>query len=109
MSNKEQSQHTPTPWEIETKGSKHFIDGSDGLTVAYLDRSGVREKGEIEANAAFIVTACNAYEANQSELASNRRTIAELTAALRDIASEQYAFPSDIARAALARAKEASK
>jgi hypothetical protein len=51
------TQHTPGPWDTETKGSKHFIDGADGLTVAYLDRSGVRERAEIEANIRLIAAA----------------------------------------------------
>jgi hypothetical protein len=50
-------QHTTGPWDVETKGSRHFVDGADGLTVAYLDRAGVREKTEIEANAMLIASA----------------------------------------------------
>ena len=50
-------QHTPGPWDVEPKGSRHFVDGADGLTVAYLDRAGVREKTEIEANARLISSA----------------------------------------------------
>ena len=50
-------QHTPGPWDVEPKGSRHFVDGADGLTVAYLDRAGVRERAEIEANALLIAAA----------------------------------------------------
>ena len=50
-------QHTPGPWDVEPKGSRHFVDGADGLTVAYLDRAGVRERSEIEANARLIASA----------------------------------------------------
>ena len=50
-------QHTPGPWDVEPKGSRHFVDGADGLTVAYLDRAGVRERAEIEANARLIAAA----------------------------------------------------
>ena len=50
-------QHTPGPWDTEPKGSRHFVDGSEGLTVAYLDRAGVRERAEIEANALLIAAA----------------------------------------------------
>lgn len=50
-------QHTPGPWDVEPKGSRHFVDGADGLTVAYLDRAGVRERAEIEANALLIASA----------------------------------------------------
>lgn len=51
------SSHTSGPWSVETKGSRHFIDGEDGLTVAYLDRRGVRDEKEIEANAHLIAAA----------------------------------------------------
>ena len=47
-------QHTPGPWDAEPKGSRHFVDGPDGLPVAYLARAGVRERAETEANALLI-------------------------------------------------------
>jgi len=56
-------QHTPGPWDVEPKGSRHFVDGADGLTVAYLDRAGVRERAEIEANALLIASAPDLLEA----------------------------------------------
>ena len=56
-------QHTPGPWDVEPKGSRHFVDGADGLTVAYLDRAGVRERAEIEANARLIAAAPELLEA----------------------------------------------
>jgi hypothetical protein len=46
--------HTPGPWSVETKGSRHFIDGADELSVAYVDRAGVRERQTYEANARLI-------------------------------------------------------
>ena len=55
--------HTPGPWDVEPKGSRHFVDGADGLTVAYLDRAGVRERSEIEANARLIASAPELLEA----------------------------------------------
>ena len=54
---KTETKHTQGPWEIETKGSRHFIDGADQLTVAYVDRAGVRDRQEIEANARLIAAA----------------------------------------------------
>ena len=63
-------QHTPGPWDVETKGSRHFVDGADGLTVAYLDRAGVREKTEIEANARLIASAPELLAALEKALAS---------------------------------------
>ena len=55
-------QHTPGPWDVEPKGSRHFVDGPDGLTVAYLDRAGVRERAEIEANARLIAAAPTMFD-----------------------------------------------
>ena len=49
--------YTPGPWSVETKGSRHFIDGADELTVAYVDRAGVRERQTYEANARLIAAA----------------------------------------------------
>ena len=69
------TQHTPGPWDTEPKGSRHFVDGADGLTVAYLDRAGVRERAEIEANALLIASA-------PELLAELERTEASLTAIL---------------------------
>ena len=60
--------HTPGPWDVEPKGSRHFVDGADGLTVAYLDRAGVRERSEIEANARLIASAPELLEALEAVL-----------------------------------------
>ena len=60
--------HTPGPWDVEPKGSRHFVDGADGLTVAYLDRAGVRERSEIEANARLIASAPELIEALEAVL-----------------------------------------
>ena len=60
--------HTPGPWDVEPKGSRHFVDGADGLTVAYLDRAGVRERIEIEANALLIAAAPELIEALEAVL-----------------------------------------
>ena len=60
--------HTPGPWDVEPKGSRHFVDGADGLTVAYLDRAGVRERSEIEANARLIASAPELIDALEAVL-----------------------------------------
>ena len=60
--------HTPGPWDVEPKGSRHFVDGADGLTVAYIDRAGVRERIEIEANARLIAAAPTLLEALEAVL-----------------------------------------
>lgn len=62
------TQHTPGPWDVEPKGPRHFVDGADGLTVAYLDRAGVRERAEIEANARLIASAPDLYAALENQV-----------------------------------------
>lgn len=61
--------HTPGPYDVTTKGSKHFIDGQDGLTVAYLDRAGVRDRKEIDANSRLLSAAPELLEALELHLA----------------------------------------
>ena len=67
---KSDTQHTPGPWYVGTKGSRHFIDGADELTVAYLDRAGVRERLTIEANAQLIAAAPDMLEALRAIVAA---------------------------------------
>ena len=79
-------EHTPTPWYYEQDGDgpkrywDKYICANDGAgricTVNSPNGAGV---GEVESNARFIVTACNAYDENQ-------RTIAELRDLLGKIA-----------------------
>ena len=54
--------HTPTPWkQHETEGKIYAsIRGADNSTIADC---GSRSDKQAQANAAFIVTACNAHEA----------------------------------------------
>lgn len=91
--------HTPTPWRYcKTNGSptsgQHMIAGSKPGYLAEIRDCG---SGDVSANAAFIVRACNAHD--------------ELVAALRDIArtdrttKTSAADLADIARAALAKAE----
>ena len=67
------TEHTKGPWEIETKGSRHFIDGADQLTVAYVDRAGVRDRQEIEANARLIAAAPDLLAALIEMLAASEK------------------------------------
>lgn len=77
--------HTPGPWELETKGSKHFIDGADGLTVCVLDRQGVRDnRAENEANAVLIAAAPE----TAAERDRLREEVRELREALGAIATQ---------------------
>ena len=101
--------HTPGPWDVEPKGSRHFVDGADGLTVAYLDRAGVRERSEIEANARLIAAAptlLEALEATEAKLTQAARAFycAGSAKALRE-AFEGWRTTSESAREAIAKAR----
>ena len=101
-------QHTPGPWDVETKGSRHFVDGADRLTVAYLDRAGVRERAEIEANALLIASAPEllaALEATEAKLTQAARAFYGVgnAKALRE-AFEGWRTTAEAARAAIAKA-----
>ena len=89
-------QHTPGPWDVEPKGSRHFVDGADGLTVAYLDRAGVRERAEIEANACLIAAAPTMFD-----LLTAADRLEELTGENLAVYARTFAA---LARAAIARA-----
>lgn len=140
--------HTPTPWHIaQTPWGDYIAEVTDSLYINPRDGVGLASP---DADAAFIVRACNAYDINKRELAhnsavihelrkalarkseiyaANQRTISELTEALERVIGEQYSLIKDEAddratgivgwnamhqslidaRAALTRAKEASK
>jgi hypothetical protein len=79
--------HTPTPWEAQD-----FCDGEEGFAIIGTNLGGLvayasmqpadidnQDTSRAEANAEFIVTAVNAFEANQAR-------IAELEKALRPFA-----------------------
>ena len=87
--------HAPGPWSIETKGSRHFIDGEEGLTVCYLDRRGVREPSEVEANARLIAAAPELLDALKALMS-------------RDLDHRLHGFPElEKARAAIVKAEGA--
>lgn len=50
------SQHTPTPWKVVGTGPALRIDGANGYAIINF-----RHENRVEANAAFIVRACNAH------------------------------------------------
>lgn len=60
--------HTPTPWTYEG-GDNNSVEINIGQTTASVTRSDkntgehVISRDEMQANAEFIVTACNSYEA----------------------------------------------
>lgn len=67
MNTKGNAPRTPTPWQAEG----HYVHGPDGnrfLAVAG-DKYGLNP-GSAEANAAFIVRACNEYDANKAKIAA---------------------------------------
>lgn len=98
-------QHTPGPWDVEPKGSRHFVDGADGLTVAYLDRAGVRERAEIEANARLIASAPELLAALEAAAGLAEGTVK----LLRQLDMESGRIAAECvlrdARAAIAKAK----
>ena len=63
------TQHTPTPWQLAENDNTIVISqqlDSDGNAYAIADvlvGNGHKSDGTKEANAAFIVKACNAHEA----------------------------------------------
>ena len=63
----EQTKHTPTPYTFEG-GDNHSVEINIGETTASITRCDkntgkyVISRGEMIANAEFIVTACNSYE-----------------------------------------------
>jgi hypothetical protein len=92
--------HTPTPWQLIERSCGGFkLADADGEFISFLCSSRYpdnRPDEEAEANAAFIVTACNAHTA--------------LVKALRDLESviSQGCIPDEAirnARAALAKVK----
>jgi hypothetical protein len=78
--------HTPTPWQIEERDCGGYkLADADGEFLSYLCQSRYpddRKDDEAEANAAFIVKACNAHD----------ELVAALTAAADWI--EEFALPA---------------
>ena len=73
-------QHTPGPWDVEPKGSRHFVDGADGRRLAKLEA--------INADLLNLLTAADRLE--------------ELTGENLAVYARTYAA---LARAAIAKAK----
>lgn len=84
------TQHTPTPWKVVRLSDLIGVLDANGFGVADLVPPSNRDTSNNAANAAFIVTACNAHD--------------ELVAALRRIESGDFegsGHAKQIARAAL--------
>ena len=61
-----QTQHTPGKWELDKEDSL-IIEGCDGrLSIAevhdHSDTSDIHTRNEAEANAEFIIQACNCHD-----------------------------------------------
>ena len=108
-------QHTPTPWHVETGVTWHGAvienkcSGAKGLAVIAIPQGATQKQSE--ANAAFIVRACNSHDALVM--------VARLVADTYEAEQTRGGFPAgqtwhtidhttgQAARAALALAKEA--
>jgi len=55
--------HTPGPWTVDPNRPTEIVVASDGAVVASTDFFGDGAVTAVEANAAFIVRACNAHPA----------------------------------------------
>lgn len=77
--------HTPTPWRyVKTNGSptsgQHMIAGSKPGYLAEIRDCG---SGDVSANAAFIVRACNAHDALTADNERLKGVCDDLVAALK--------------------------
>jgi hypothetical protein len=61
-----ESRYTPTPWRVDERDCK-IISGED-FAVCSFDYSDADHSDVDEANASFIVTACNSYAAMKAAL-----------------------------------------
>ena len=59
------TEHTPTPWEYDTsdKYCKYGTIRRNGMMIAQCHPLGFPSHGTQDGNGAFIVTACNSYDA----------------------------------------------
>ena len=72
------TKHTPTPWLVGRKVSNQVYARHGMDIIAQCDTMNEESRATENANAAFIVRACNAYDQNQ-------QTIADLVEALEKI------------------------
>ncbi len=100
--------HTPTPWH--TKNNETEIADSRGWRIAYVSFEAPRTADERDANAAFIVRACNSHEqlleACKALLICLRSAECSSTCPIDCTVGDR---PGDKARAAIAKAEEGDK
>lgn len=80
------AEHTPTPWQVKGDGETVKIADMAGDSLASLmftHLRGRRLAGEVKANAAFIVRACNEYD-------GLRERVKVLERALRRLVSDRH-------------------
>lgn len=104
------AQHTPTPWKLRTidnalRGEICYVIGGTPthfIADCGFDVDGAPTRSQANANASFIVRACNAHE----ELVAQMRNVEAVAAKNAEHGSADWAFIRDTARAALAKAKQ---
>ena len=62
-----QPKHTPLPWEISAIDKNRILDG-ECRRIVKCSQHGTDNETTDEANAAFIVRACNAFYQNEAEI-----------------------------------------
>ena len=97
-----QTKHTPGPWYTR-HGQISSLSSSHGCTIANCNRTakGIPDE-EIEANAAFIVRACNAHDDLLNALQLAVATIERLERHAPNSANGTL----DVAKAAIAKAED---
>ena len=111
------TQHTPTPWRVP-QDMAYTIASAKDQTITSM-RSGLdMSRQEAIANAAFIVTAVNAYERNQATIKALVEALDELLSSAEGLLSagfygddshETFRVSAPKAREALALAKGQAK
>lgn len=81
------TKHTPTPWKLYAEESVTEVQCNEKPAIASwmgFDDCNRSIEGH-RANAAFIVTACNAYDANQATIAQQAETIKAMASTIRKV------------------------
>lgn len=103
--------HTPTPWGVSSSTMLVAINDERDMPIIgnLLDLMGVSSIGieEARANAAFIVTACNAYAAQQARIKELEEALKRLLR--HPIGVSTSSFDIAQARAALPKSTEAAQ
>ena len=100
-------EHTPTPWkaEPEYEGDKQVFIHKDGRSIADCAMG----YGDDEANAAYIVRACNAFPDLVKALEAASPIVSDRAAGGRMLTSKAHAIEVfDLMQGALAAVKGAS-